>query len=58
MGALVHFITRPNIKVFQPMNVNFGLFPPPPGKTKGKEKHLAISARALKDMTDWIQSFA
>ncbi|QGG48160.1 FADH(2)-oxidizing methylenetetrahydrofolate--tRNA-(uracil(54)-C(5))-methyltransferase TrmFO [Heliorestis convoluta] len=54
LGALAHYITTADAKNFQPMNVNYGLFPPLPGKVKGKsmrqKKH---SERAL----DSIQSF-
>lgn len=56
IGALVHYITNPGLKVFQPMNVNFGLFPPLPGRKRGKEKHTAIAERALQDLEDWKRS--
>ena len=72
MGALINHITGGHLsddgsssRSFQPMNVNFGLFPPielpnrPDGKRfKGKEKGLArkkaLSARALKDFEAWL----
>ena len=38
MGALVHYITHSLTLPFQPMNINFGLFPPFPGKSKGRRK--------------------
>lgn len=55
------------IKTFQPMNVNFGLFPeiatpkiengnPVRGKEKGRAKRRAITARALKDFTSWLEA--
>ncbi|MGJ8530331.1 methylenetetrahydrofolate--tRNA-(uracil(54)-C(5))-methyltransferase (FADH(2)-oxidizing) TrmFO [Maritalea sp.] len=73
MGALVHHITGGHladetngIKSFQPMNVNFGLFPPveKPAKPEGhvgrwrgpdkaKAKKLLMSTRALKDIESW-----
>lgn len=71
-GALLGHITGGHISVegegprsFQPMNVNFGLFPdieppqPEPGrKLKGPErgaaKRRAMSARALRDLGDWL----
>ncbi len=56
IGSLVSYITNTNIKNFQPMNVNFGLFPPLPGKKKGKEKHLAMANRALTEIEDWIKT--
>jgi methylenetetrahydrofolate--tRNA-(uracil-5-)-methyltransferase len=72
MGALVHHITGGHIadesngvKSFQPMNVNFGLFPPvsvgkPEGvkRWRGTEKALAkkkaLTSRALDDLRAWI----
>jgi methylenetetrahydrofolate--tRNA-(uracil-5-)-methyltransferase len=71
-GSLISHITgghilsedEPGKRSFQPMNVNFGLFPPvelpkPEGKRlRGKEKTLAkkraITARALADCSDWL----
>ena len=77
LGALLGHITGGHIahadegkRSFQPMNVNFGLFPPPPegalkrpeghvGRWRGKEKGLAkkraITARALRDLSAWAE---
>ncbi|MDF2686910.1 MAG: methylenetetrahydrofolate--tRNA-((54)-C(5))-methyltransferase ((2)-oxidizing) TrmFO [Clostridia bacterium] len=52
IGALSHYISNDNIENFQPMNVNFGLFPPLDEKTKKKDKKEAVSERALKIITD------
>lgn len=47
-GALSHYISNPAIEEFQPMNINFGLFPPLDVKIRNKqEKNLKISQRAL-----------
>jgi methylenetetrahydrofolate--tRNA-(uracil-5-)-methyltransferase len=74
LGALLGHITgghietiEPGNRSFQPMNINFGLFPPlasPPTKKadgsrlRGNEKTVAkkqaISARALADLDRWI----
>jgi methylenetetrahydrofolate--tRNA-(uracil-5-)-methyltransferase len=74
LGALLGHITgghietiEPGGRSFQPMNINFGLFPPlasPPTKKpdgsrlRGNEKTVAkkqaISARALSDLDRWI----
>ena len=60
LGALLHHITGgAEADTFQPMNVNFGLFPPPeppPGKKKikGRDRKLAISQRALQDLDAWL----
>jgi methylenetetrahydrofolate--tRNA-(uracil-5-)-methyltransferase len=70
-GALLGHITgghvsadEPGRRSFQPMNVNFGLFPPievtrtPGVKLRGNEKALqkrrAITARALADLDRWL----
>jgi methylenetetrahydrofolate--tRNA-(uracil-5-)-methyltransferase len=73
LGALVNHITGGHVEAepyagarsFQPMNVNFGLFPPievnkPEGvkRWRGAEKTLAkreaIGARALEDLKAWL----
>jgi methylenetetrahydrofolate--tRNA-(uracil-5-)-methyltransferase len=51
MGALINYITRSEHVPFQPMNVNFGLFPPLPGKRRQRRQHL--STRALENLKRW-----
>ena len=70
MGALLCHITGgADAKTFQPMNINFGLFPPidvpPPadgkrlrGKDKGRARKKALAARALKDLKLWADTGA
>ena len=69
-GALLNHITGGHLshdaatgpRSFQPMNVNFGLFPPmaepsgPRGKgqTKGLARKRALSLRALADLERWL----
>jgi methylenetetrahydrofolate--tRNA-(uracil-5-)-methyltransferase len=56
MGALLAHITGgADAATFQPMNVNFGLFPPIEGTFRGKERKQALSARALRDVQAWLQ---
>ncbi len=55
MGALVHYLTHSDASPFQPMNINFGLFAPLPGKAKGREKRRLLAKRALKEMGAWIK---
>jgi len=54
MGALINYITRSEHVPFQPMNVNFGLFPPLPGKRRQRRQHLAT--RALEDLRHWKET--
>ena len=73
LGALLNHITGGHIETidagprsYQPMNINFGLFPPvtealksPDGKRlRGTDKSMArkrmISARAMVDLANWI----
>jgi methylenetetrahydrofolate--tRNA-(uracil-5-)-methyltransferase len=55
LGALVTHLTEAAPENFQPMNVNYGLFPPMPVRKKGKrsERRLAMAERALNDLGDW-----
>jgi methylenetetrahydrofolate--tRNA-(uracil-5-)-methyltransferase len=54
-GALLAHITGgADAKNFQPMNVNFGLFPPLNKKVKGKDRKQAMSDRALADLAAWL----
>jgi len=65
LGALLGHITGGAVaETFQPMNVNFGLFPPlaepfagsPPGAKppRGRARKQALSARALADLAAWL----
>ena len=55
LGALLRYITDPERKRFQPMNVNFGLIPPLTVRRRGKAKKEMMSRRALADMTAWAR---
>ena len=58
IGALVHHITGgAEAKTFQPMNVNFGLFPPVEargGRRGRKDRYPAYTDRAKADFTSWL----
>ncbi len=55
MGAILGHITGgADATTFQPMNVNFGLFPPIEGNFKGKERKQAMAVRALRDFDHWL----
>jgi methylenetetrahydrofolate--tRNA-(uracil-5-)-methyltransferase len=53
MGALVHYITHSLTLPFQPMNINYGLFPSLTGRSRGRERRLLLAKRALREMKDW-----
>jgi methylenetetrahydrofolate--tRNA-(uracil-5-)-methyltransferase len=56
MGALLAHITGgADTATFQPMNVNFGLFPPIEGTLRGKERKQALAARALRELDTWLK---
>jgi methylenetetrahydrofolate--tRNA-(uracil-5-)-methyltransferase len=60
MGALISHITGgAEAKTFQPMNVNFGLFPPVDnakgGRRNRKDRYLAYTNRAKVDWISWLQ---
>jgi methylenetetrahydrofolate--tRNA-(uracil-5-)-methyltransferase len=53
-GALLAHITGgAAAETFQPMNVNFGLFPPPPAGTPKSERKATIARRALEALSTW-----
>ncbi|PWG18075.1 methylenetetrahydrofolate--tRNA-(uracil(54)-C(5))-methyltransferase (FADH(2)-oxidizing) TrmFO [Salibaculum griseiflavum] len=63
MGALVTHITGgAEAKTFQPMNVNFGLFPPVEGLKGGrrgrKDRYKAYTDRAKADWAEWLAASA
>ena len=59
MGALLnHITTGANAETFQPMNVNFGLFPPLSDESiHGKDRKKAMSHRALADFDGWVKGW-
>ena len=56
-GALLGHITGgADARTFQPMNVNFGLFPDleQTGRIRGKDRKQAMARRALGDINAWL----
>lgn len=66
LGALLNHITGgAQTETFQPMNVNFGLFPEPTEdrdergrRIKGRERKKLYSIRARRDLGAWLDEFA
>ena len=55
IGALLAHITGgASAETFQPMNVNFGLFPPIATSIRGRERKKLLSQRALADLDAWL----
>ena len=53
LGALLRYVTDADREDFQPMNVNFGLFPALPFKAKGRRKKELMAERSLRDLDRW-----
>lgn len=57
LGALLNHITGDaEIETFQPMNVNFGLFPELETKVRRDNKKAELSKRALEKLDEWKQA--
>ncbi|PEA55234.1 methylenetetrahydrofolate--tRNA-(uracil(54)-C(5))-methyltransferase (FADH(2)-oxidizing) TrmFO [Bacillus pseudomycoides] len=55
MGSMANYITTTNVKNFQPMNANFGLFAPLEKKIKKKqERNEAYANRALETIRNFV----
>ncbi len=56
LGSLISYITDTEVKNFQPMNINFGLFPAVQGKMRKAEKKKLIAKNALQTISTFIIS--
>ena len=55
LGALLGHITgAAEADTYQPMNVNFGLFPPIPGRSKKADRKKMYTSRAREALAGWI----
>ncbi|MDO7843018.1 methylenetetrahydrofolate--tRNA-(uracil(54)-C(5))-methyltransferase (FADH(2)-oxidizing) TrmFO [Sphingomonas immobilis] len=55
LGALLHHITGAAVaETYQPMNVNFGLMPPIPGRTKKADRKKMYTDRARAAFGAWL----
>jgi methylenetetrahydrofolate--tRNA-(uracil-5-)-methyltransferase len=55
LGALLgHLTGGADAKTYQPMNVNFGLFPPIEGKSRKADRKLAYTSRARSALATWM----
>jgi methylenetetrahydrofolate--tRNA-(uracil-5-)-methyltransferase len=54
-GALLAHITgEAEVETYQPMNVNFGLFPPIEGRSKKADRKLMYTSRARDAFREWV----
>ncbi|NOU93443.1 FADH(2)-oxidizing methylenetetrahydrofolate--tRNA-(uracil(54)-C(5))-methyltransferase TrmFO [Paenibacillus sp. LMG 31456] len=57
LGSMAHYITTADFKHFQPMNANFGLFPPLGEKIKNKKlKNEKIAMRAIEKIQNFSEN--
>jgi methylenetetrahydrofolate--tRNA-(uracil-5-)-methyltransferase len=58
MGALYQHITRPRLanEPFAPMNINFGLLPPLPGRAAKRDRRRLYAERATRAFGGWCSS--
>ena len=55
LGALLNHVTvGADAKTFQPMNCNFGLFPPPDRRVDTSDRRASLIARARRDLGGWL----
>ncbi len=54
LGALYRYLAEADPKHFQPMNANFGLLDPLPGKVKKDRKKELLVERAQSDFAAWV----
>ena len=53
-GTLLNYITTVGLSEFQPMNINWGLFPPLSQRVRDKEAHRErLAERAIRDIEKW-----
>jgi len=53
LGSMLAYVTSDERREFQPMNTNYGLFPPLTRRLRGREKKVALAERALQDLGTW-----
>ncbi|TBL77718.1 FADH(2)-oxidizing methylenetetrahydrofolate--tRNA-(uracil(54)-C(5))-methyltransferase TrmFO [Paenibacillus thalictri] len=57
LGSMAHYITTADFEHFQPMNANFGLFPPLDQRIKNKKlKNETIAGRAIEKIQNFSQN--
>lgn len=58
IGSLMNHVGQSVSSNYQPMNVNFGLFPSPEKKMRNKkERNAYYATRALEDLSKWMEEY-
>jgi methylenetetrahydrofolate--tRNA-(uracil-5-)-methyltransferase len=55
LGGLYRYLREADPAHFQPMNANFGLLDPLPGRVKKADKKTLLAERALGEMAAWMR---
>ena len=58
LGGLYRYLRDADPRHFQPMNANFGLLDPLPGKIKKETKKTLLAERAQRDFQSWMAELA
>ena len=58
LGSLLAYVADVGRREFQPMNANYGLFPPLDCRERGREKRKRLGERATRDFEAWSKSEA
>jgi methylenetetrahydrofolate--tRNA-(uracil-5-)-methyltransferase len=56
LGALLRYLGEADPRHFQPMNANFGLLDPLPGRVRKEEKKALLAERALEHFRRWVET--
>jgi methylenetetrahydrofolate--tRNA-(uracil-5-)-methyltransferase len=58
LGALLNHITKgADAATFQPMNINFGLFPALETETRGRDRKKLMAHRAIAELQPWLDDW-
>ena len=55
LGSLLGHLSKSSPLNFQPMNINWALFPPLSTSARGKSKYRLLTERALRDLGNWSE---
>lgn len=56
LGSLIAYVTEQTRRDFQPMNANYGLFPPMTTRSRGRARRAELGERATRDAAEWMSA--